>query len=304
MSSYPKVLAVLLLSALAYRSEAQVFSCNVSVKIQPDLAGAMDQGLIQEMEQNIAQLINQTNWTSENYKDHQRLVCELSISITSIPALNRFEASAQWLLLRPVYRSSYESVLMNYTDTEWGFEYVRGQPLRYIQGTAPDEITGLVAFYAYLCLALDADSFASEGGTQYLQQAYQITTLVPGAGSGGWSQFGNLRNRYWLIDNLLNPQFIPLREISYEYHRHGMDLMATDPDQARTHILEQLRILKDVLKSAAISSLGVMWLDSKYRELISVFSEGAPSERREAYELLKSVDPTRTEKYRRMLPDQ
>ena len=299
-----RVLFTLLLSSfLFYSADAQVFNCGVRVKIPPDLAGAVDQDLIQDMERNITQLFNHTSWTSETYKEYQRLTCELSISITATPSRNQYEASAQWLLLRPVYRSSYESVLMSYTDTEWSFEYLKGQPLRYIQGTIPDELTGLIAFYAYLCLALDADSFAEEGGTKYLQQAYQITTMVPSAGSGGWSQFGSLRNRYWLIDNLLNPQFTPLRAISYEYHRQGMDLMTTDAEQARSQILEQVRALKDILKSAAISSLGIMWIDSKYRELISIFSQGTPSDRREAYELLKSIDPTRTEKYRRILPD-
>lgn len=282
---------------------AQELDCNVQVLLPPELSSGINKNFAQDMERNIRQLLNETSWTRENYEPQERIRCDLSLNITALSSQNDYQVSAQWLLARPVYASSYESAVFNHTDTEWSFNYLQGQPLRYAEQAPVDEITGLLAFYAYILIGTDADSFSSLGGTPYFQQAQRIITLVPSAGSGAWSQFGNLRNRYWLLDNLLDPQFSELREISYQYHRHGMDLMSGDTNKGRAHILAQLRRLKALFDQTPPAVIKSIWLDSKQNELISLFSEGPRPARTETFEILKSIDPSRSDKYEQILRD-
>ena len=301
--NYKAVVVILLFLCSRAALVAQVIDCRVQISSLPQLSSALDRGLTDEMARSITQLLNETAWTKEEYQPQERIQCELSLSITSIPSRNTYKASAQWLLLRPVYASDYQSILLSYTDRDWQFNYLSGQPLRYMEMGRLNEITGLLAFYAYLMLGLDADSFEDNSGTPYFQRAKEITTLVPSAGTGSWSQFGDLRNRYWLVDNLLDPQFLSIRQISYRYHRHGLDLMSQNVNEARAHIFSQLKLLFEKLQNTPPSALGTQWLDSKHSELISIFSKGPRQQRSKVYEMLKRIDPSRTEKYEKILQE-
>ena len=296
-------IATVLLLLLCSRDSlaAQVMSCRVQISSLPQLSSALNKGLVEDMSRSITQLLNETNWTRDEYEPHERIQCELSLSITAMTSRNTYKATAQLLLLRPVYASDYQSVLLNYTDRDWQFNYMTAQPLRYMEMGRLDELTGLLAFYVYLMLGLDADSFKAGAGTLHFQRAKDIAALVPSAGSGSWSQFGNLRSRYWIVDNLLDPQFSALRQISYQYHRHGLDLMSENVDKARTHIFSQVKKLYEKLQNAPPSNLGTQWIDSKHNELISIFSVGPRQQRVKVRDMLKRIDPSRTEKYERIL---
>ncbi len=273
----------------------------MKVSYLPQLSSTLNKGLIQDMEKNIGQLLNQTTWTKQVYQPGERIQCDINLHITAVPALSSYTVSAQLLLVRPIYGTSYQTVLFSHTDTKWQFEYLRGQPLRYIQGASLTEITGLLTFYVYLMLGIDADSFSPLGGSPHFEQAQRIIGLVPSSNVGGWSQFGDQRNRYWLIDNFLDPKFADFRVISYEYHRKGMDLMEENAEQARLHIFDQLMQIKDIVHGSSSFILSIVWIDSKYRELISIFSKGPKKMRTEAFEALKRINPTRTEKYAKIL---
>ena len=291
-------LSTVLFLILAQKIFAQVLNCEVEVLAPPNLSSAISPNVVEDLSEAVRTLLNQTPWNDDEYKEIERIVCTFTLNITSLPDINTFEATTQVLVARPVYHTDYQSVLFNYTDTDWKFEYLPGQPLRYTEGLQLDELTGLLAFYAHLIIGLDKDSFILYGGNLHFQIARNIMSLVPSTGSGGWSQFGNLRNRYWLIDNLLDPRYRELRKIFYQYHRHGIDNLANRTEVARKHIFDQIKRFKEILQSNPPAQLTVSWIDTKYNEWISLFSEGDQVLREEIFTILTSIDPARTEKYK------
>ena len=286
---------------LSHRLCAQEFNCRVEVLVPPQLSAIVQPAQIEGMKKALDDLMNETIWSRETYQTQERLSCELTLTLTASPGVNTFEGSAQWQLVRPVYGSDYETVLFKYTDTDWKFDYAQGQFLRYNEGAPLDELTGLIAFYAQLMLGIDADSFAPLQGTPYFQNARRIANLVPSAGSGSWSQSGKLRSRYFLMDNLTDPQLRFLRELNYRYHLHGLDLMPEDPEAGRNELFKQLNIMATNVARIPPSILVSTWLDSKYRELIAVFSKGVKEEKERVYQLLRRMDPTRTEAYQELI---
>ena len=284
--------------------QAQELNCRIKVSIQPQLANTVRKTLIQGMERSIGILINQNRWTKEGeYRAHEKLQCEIVLTIQATPERNSYEASLQLLLTRPVYATNYQTVLFSHIDNDCKFKYVQEQPLRYIVGGSLDDLTALMAFYAYVLLGVDADSFTLLGGKSHFEAAQRILALKSGFGANGWSQFGKLRNRYWLITNLLDPQLSEFRALSYQYHRHGMDILSTDAKKARAHLLGQFKALETLQKRGNSAMLSILWMDAKYREAVFLFSKGSRSERKEAFDVLKRLDPPRTAKYERILKD-
>ena len=254
------------------------------------------------MEEAFTAYLNTTKWSEENFLPQERISCSIALTIQAVPTPGSYKGIAQIVAARPVYGSTYQTALFNYTDQDWSFNYQQGQVLRYINAGRLDELSALLAFYALLVVATDYDSFGKEAGTPYFTQAKDIVSRVESAGQGAWSQYGALRNRYWLLDNLLDAQLAPLRWVNYEYHRHGLDKMNTDKPAAQAHIIEQLRTLQALRSLRPVILWMSAWLDAKYGELIALCSEiEDPALRQESYNILRKLDPTRTEKYRRII---
>jgi hypothetical protein len=210
-----------------------------------------------------------------------------------MPSIGNFEASAQITAARPVYNSNYETVLFNFADREWEFEYIESLPLEYNDNTFVSNLTSMLAFYAYVVLALDYDSFSEQGGSAFIQKALIVVNNAQPANRAGWTALGNNRNRYALLENLNNPQMVDLRKNTYRYHRLALDTFDKTPDQSRDIILEVLKNLKKVWLIYPNSIFVITFLDAKATELVNVFSEGSLQVRREAYDILTSIDPKR-----------
>ncbi|MEQ9299129.1 MAG: DUF4835 family protein [Cyclobacteriaceae bacterium] len=278
---------------------SQELNCRVIIDAQQ--VQSTERDIFDEMEIAFAQFLNDRKWTEDNFENDERINCNLIINISSMPTISNFEASVQILSARPVYESNYESILLNFGDRDWTFEYAPSQPLNYNDNAFNNNITSLLAFYAYVIIGLDYDSFESMAGQPYMERAWQVVNNAQQSGFAGWNQFGSIRNRYWLGENLINQQMEPLRESIYSYHRQGMDLMQTDPEKARTTILEGLKKMQQVNNTRPRAILTTSYLDAKTDELANVFSQGNNTVRRNAYNIITQIDPSKAEALKKMI---
>lgn len=266
---------------------------NFKVTINADKIQTTDRGIFKDMERSFANFLNTRKWTNDSYNIQEKINCTLFLNITKMPSIGNFAANAQITSARPVYNSNYETVLLNFADREWEFEYIESLPLEYNDNSYVTNLTSMLAFYAYMVLSMDYDSFGELGGTPYVQKALMVVTNAQSGNRIGWDALSSNRNRYALVENMNNPQMVELRKNTYKYHRLALDTFDKNPDQSREIILEVLKNVKKVWTIYPNSILVISFFDSKASELVNIFSDGSLSVRREAYDILTSIDPKR-----------
>lgn len=274
---------------------------NCRVVVNADQVQTTERSIFQEMEVTFAEFMNNRRWTEDQYDQEERINCNLILTISQMPSIGRFEASVQVLSSRPVFNTDYESVLMNFADRDWTFEYVASQPIQFSENTFLDNVSSLLAYYAYMIIGFDYDSFSELGGEDYFQKAWQVVINAQQSGYPGWEQFNSIRNRYWMAENLLSNEMEPIRRAYYQYHRQGMDLLSEQPDDAHKSILESLSQIQKANNARPRSILTISFLDAKADELAQIFTTGNPSERREAYNILTNIDPTKSDVFEVMI---
>ncbi|MFZ1808072.1 MAG: DUF4835 family protein [Cyclobacteriaceae bacterium] len=266
---------------------------NFKVVVNAEQVQTTDRAIFKDMERAFANFLNTRKWTNDSYKNYEKINGTLFLNITKMPSIGSFTANAQITSARPVYNTNYESVLLNFADREWEFEYIESLPLEYNDNTYISNLTSMLAFYAYIVLGMDYDSFSDLGGTPYFQRALTVVNNAQPSNRPGWQALGSNRNRYALIENLNNPQMVELRKNTYRYHRQALDTFEKTPDQSRTVVLTVLKNLKTVWTTYPNAIFVVSFFDTKANELVNIFSDGNLSVRREAYDILNSVDPKR-----------
>ena len=296
----PKYFLILcLLFSIPLVSSGQELNCRVVVNAEQ--VQTTERAVFKEMEIAFAEFMNNRAWTDDEFADEERINCNLIINISEMPAIGRFQASVQILSSRPIYGTDYESVLLNFADRDWTFEYIQSQPLQFNENSFLSNITSLLAYYAYIIIGLDYDSFEELGGEPHFQTAWQIVTNAQQSGFNGWEQFNSIRNRYWLAENLLNNQLEPIRRAYHQYHRLGLDILNETPDEGRSEILASLSKLKKANTARPRSILMISFLDAKSDELSQIFSKGNRTEGRSAYNILTGIDPVKAEDFQAMI---
>lgn len=286
-----RLIAIGLLSMLSLAAAGQELNCKVT--INADQIQTSDRGIFKDMERNIANFMNTRKWTNDTYKNYERINCAIFLNISRMPSIGSFMASAQITLARPVYNSNYETVLLNFADREWEFEYIESLPLEYNDNAYISNLTSILAYYAYIILGMDYDSFSERGGDPFFQSALMVVNNAQSSNRPGWQSIGSTRNRYNLIENINNPQMAELRKGIYKYHRQALDNFDKKPDEGRQTILNVLKSIRNVWQIYPSSIYVITFFDSKSNELVNVFSEGNLSVRREAYDILTVVDAKR-----------
>lgn len=266
---------------------------NFKVSINAEQIQTTDQAIFKDMERAFANFLNTRKWTQDAYKPHEKINCTLFLNISKMPSIGNFEANAQITAARPVYNSNYETVLFNFADREWEFTYIESLPLEFNDNSYITNLTSMLAFYAYLVLAMDYDSFSELGGNPYVQKALMVVNNAQSSNQAGWTALGNTRNRYALIENMNNPQFVEVRKSTYRYHRLALDTFDKTPDQSREILLSILKEYKKAWTIYPNAILVISFFDAKSSELVNIFSEGNLQVRREAYDILTSIDPKR-----------
>jgi hypothetical protein len=297
---------VALLLALHNYSFAQELEFTVTIDRQqtPDLP----KNITEDLRTNILTFVNNTRWTSDNYSPQERIKCNLIITLTEGSKVGRYLSVAQIQFVRPVYGTTYETVLFTFLDKNFDFELAQGQPLDYNENVYLSNIVSMLSFYTYIALALDYDSFSKLGGSQYIEKAFMLANIAQSAGIAPLSQSGktgwelsDFNNRMALINNLNNQQFAPFREGLYEYHREALDKFAENPDEARKKIIGVLKKIKQTRQVISVSIVNGSFFLAKKQELINIFSKAPQDLKMEAYNLLKEIDGINSDAYAAIL---
>ncbi len=274
---------------------------NCQVIINSDRVQTTEKRIFRDMEVAFTQFMNNTHWTNDVFLPQERINCNLNITIERQPSIGSFNATVQVQSVRPIYDTNYESLILNFADRDWQFEYTEAMPLEYNENTFNNNLVSMLSFYAYIILGMDYDSFGKLDGDPFFTIAQNIVTLAQPSNRVGWQAFENNRNRYWLSENLNNQQMESIREGIYTYHRQGLDRFITDPDKARNQILEVLKNIQEIKNIQPNAILIISFFDAKTDEIIKIFSEGNMQVRRQAYDILAETDPTQTEKYKSII---
>lgn len=282
-------------------SQLQAQELNCVVKVDDQRAQTSDRNVFRDMEQSFARFLNNRKWTNDEYTPQERIQCNLSITIESMPAVGVFQATVQVQSVRPVYNTNYSSLMLNFADRDWQFQYIESTPLDFGDNVFTSNLTSMLAFYAYIIIGIDNDSFAEFGGEEQFKKALDIVNLAQQSESAGWQAFQSNRNRYWLSENFTNQDLRPIRKGLYTYHRLALDIFEKKPDDARALILEVLKEVQAANRRRPNSILKIAFFDAKKNELVRIFEKGNLAVRREAYNILVDLNPTNTENYKSII---
>ncbi len=282
-----------------YLSHGQELNCVV--KVNADRVQTTERGVFSDMEKTFSQFMSNTRWTKDVFQPFEKINCSLTITIESMPSIGSFNATVHIQSSRPVYNTNYETLMFNFADRDWSFEYTESQPLEYTDNVYSSNLVSMLAYYAYVIIGIDYDSFGKLSGDPYFNKALSIVNLAQPSNRAGWQPFDSNRNRYWLIENLTNQQMQPIREGIYEYHRLALDKFNDDPDAARKIILNVLQNIQKVNDLHPNSILVISFFDAKSDELKNIFSQGDIQVRRQAYEIITKIDPTKADQFKSIL---
>jgi hypothetical protein len=300
-----KIALLLAYIPVFFSLQAQELKVNVIVdseQIKETGTGSYtDKAFFRDMQVQISTFLNTNKWTKIQFKPEERLSCNLYITIREVPSQNQFKGTAQFQSSRPVYASSYESILMDFVDTYFEFEYALGQQMIYNDNQFTSNLTSLLAFYAYTALAIDFDSYGYLGGNPYLEKALEIVNTAQQQNYKGWKAFDGQNVRYWLNENQNNQQLIQLREAVYEYHRLGLDNFSFNADTARAHILASIGKIKKAFELRPTSVFIKSFFNGKAEELVKIFQQASTEQKQQAYDILRTIDATNNEKYLKII---
>ncbi len=298
-SMYRIFIGFLLLIVSANQIVGQELNCKVVVN--DERAQTSDRRVFRDMEVEFARFMNDRKWSNHNYRPEERIQCNMAITIESMPAVGFYNATVQIQSSRPVYNTSYSSLIFNFADRDWQFEYVESTPLDFGDNVFSSNLTSMLAFYAYIIIGLDKDTFEEFGGEEQFKKALDIVNLAQQTSKSGWQAFQSNRNRYWLSENLTNQDLRPIRKGLYTYHRLAMDQFETKQDESRTLVVNVLKDIQAANRNIPNSILKIAFFDAKKNELAKIFEKGNPATKKEAYTILMAVDPSNTEKYRSII---
>ena len=292
------IIALLFLFIFVEEGAAQELRCNVTVSAR-GIQGA-NQNLFRTMQSDLYDFMNNRKWTDHVYSYDEKIRCNILIRLDEQISADEFRGSIQVQLTRPIFNSSYTSTVINIKDNDFHCKYVEFQPLEFNETSNRDNLTNIMAFYAYVILGFDYDTFSEEGGTEFFQKAQAIVNNSQNARERGWKAFESERNRYWLIENVLNKSYSSFRTCMYNYHRNGLDMMSDRVEEGRANVAESLRDIQKVFRRRPSTYILQMFFDAKADELVNIFSKSFPDERNRVMTILNEVDPSNGSKYEKI----
>ncbi len=273
----------------------------ISISINSQQLQGTDQRIFQTLQTAIGEFLNKKTWTNLKYKPEERVEGTMMITLTERVSGDEYKGRINLIVRRPIYKTNYNSVILNWVDRDFQFKYIEQQPLEFVEGSHTDNLTSTLAFYVNLFLGLDSDTFSKFGGTQYFEKANAIVSAAQNAPEKGWKAFESQRNRYWLIENLLNGSYTPVREALYVYHRRGLDVMSDNIEMGRLAVMESLELLQRVQRSRPGLFLLQLFMEAKKEELVNIFSQASQMDKPKAVNILKELDPSQANTYEKIL---
>jgi hypothetical protein len=291
-----KYLLLTICLILSLASYAQDLNARVQI-LAPQIPNS-NRRVLDVLETSIRDFLNGRKWSPDALQPQERIDCNFIITITDWDGSSgNFSAEAQIQSNRPVFNTSYNSTILNLSDKDFSFSYSEGQALDYSDQNFISNLSSLLAFYAYVITGMDYDTFSKMGGTPYFQKAQTVLNNAQNAPNPGWKAHENLRNRFWLVENLLNKSFTPLRESMYSYHREGLDVMTENPEKGMKAIYSILPQLEKIDKQKQGSILNQVFFTAKSDELVYILNNAEAQEKAKAFTILSEIDPANSLKY-------
>ncbi|SDF32519.1 protein of unknown function [Mucilaginibacter pineti] len=291
----PITVLCVLFALFVYRAAAQDLNARVQV-VSPKIQ-VSNKRIFQTLENAMKDFLNGRKWTADPILPQERIDCNFVLNITNWDGGSVFSAELQVQSSRPVYGSSYTSTLLNINDRDVDFTYNEGQTVDYSDQNFQGNLSSVMAFYAYIIVGMDYDTFARYGGSQYFAAAQNVVTNAQTGPYKGWKAFDGNINRYWLSENLNNKLYGPLRSFMYDYHRNGLDAMADNASKGRKAISVLLPNLQQIDRQRVGSMFPLIFYTAKSDELVSLYSKADNQERLQAMNLLMQTDPANGNKY-------
>ncbi len=283
----------LLLTCLTARAQ----DLNARVKVVAPKIQITNKRILQTLETAMKDFLNGRKWSADDIAPNERIDCNFVLNITSWDGSSTFSGELQVQSSRPVYNSTYTTTLLNINDRDIDFTYTDGQTIDYSDQNFQSNLSSIMAFYAYVIVGMDYDSFSKYGGTPYFLNAQTVMINAQTSSYKGWKGFDTNVNRYWLIENLNNKIYDNLREFIYNYHRNGLDMMADNPNKARKYISSILPVLSQVDRKRLGSYFPLAFFTAKNAEFVSIFSAASQQDRVNAMNILSAADPANGTKY-------
>ena len=300
-------LLVIVLMLVTGSLAAQELQGKVTV-VSNRVGNTVNQSVFRTLQTALNNLVNNRKWTSDNFSPNERIECNFLLNLEPTADANVYNASLTIQAARPVFNSSYLSPIINFQDENIIFKYVEFQQLEFNENRVSGSdalvanLTAVFAYYAYMMLGFDYDSFSPRGGDPYFQKAQNIVNNAPdGRSISGWKAFDGTRNRYWLVENMLNSRYTIMHDIYYNYYRMGMDKLYDDENKARAEVLNALNLLNNFVTDNPNKMISQFFFQGKSTELIKLFSKAPQQDKGRASELLQRLDITNADKYKDQL---
>lgn len=265
---------------------------QAKVNINHSQIQGTDASIFDNLQQTLEQFVNERQWTALQFQKNERISCSFNLTVTKYDRdNNRFSCTALIQANRPVYNSAYTTTLYNVSDKNFDFEFAQFDQLIFNDETIDNQLTALFAYYAYLIIGIDLDSFSPMGGTEVLQQCMNLVNNAQDLGYAGWKAFEDSRNRFAFINDYLEESLKPFRQLQYDYYRNGLDEMANNAERGRTNITAALDNLKKAHDNKPLSLLPQIWTDYKRDELANIYKgKGTQKEKESIYEMLFAIN--------------
>ena len=297
---YYLIVSLVLLSAIA---NAQELNCNIQISAQR-IQGSNRQ-VFESMQRDLFEFMNNTVWTNHVFSYAERIDCNILINLTDQLSADEFKGTVQIQLSRPVFNTTYNSTMLNFIDNNFQFKYVEFQPLEFDPNTYKSSLVSVLAYYTYMILGFDYDSFSPLGGTEFFQMAEKIVTTAQNAPEPGWKPYDGSRNRnrYWLAKNVLDKEYEGVRQFLYDYNINGLDKMESKISEARISIVESLKLIQDVYRKKPDPFMYIVEIimDAKSDEIVNIFTESFPEEKSRVVQILTEIDPSKKTTYEKII---
>ena len=277
---------------LAFATSAHTQELQAKVNINTQQIGVTDKSVFDDLQQNLERFINERQWTELQFQQNERIVCNFNITATKYDkTINRFECTALIQANRPVYNAAYTTTLFNFQDQNFHFDYAQFDQLQFNDDIIDRQLTAIVAYYVYLIIGLDLDSFAPFGGTEILQRCMNLVNNAQELGFPGWKAFEDSKNRFALINDYIDEAMKPFRQFQYDYYRNGLDEMANNAERGRANITTAMENLKKAHQDKPLSMVPMIWTDYKRDEIANIYKgKGTVKEKDAVYNILFDIN--------------
>ena len=302
MSSIARYIVILVVGIVSLCSVGRIQAQELEAKVvvnHSKIQGT-NNSVFTTLQDAMTEFLNTRKWSNSQYTARERIACSFNLIVNEYSDEGRFGCSLMVQANRPVYNASYNTTVLNFNDNAVDFNYIEHDKLEFSDDMIDNNLTAVLAYYAYLIIGLDMDTFSPKGGTDIFHKAENVVNNAQMVGEDGWKAFGDSKNRHAIINDYMNGAMEPYRQLLYDYHRKGLDEMAQNAERGRSNITTSLTLLEKVKQDKPMSVLPQLFTEIKKDELLGIYSKGTTKEKEEVCRILTLVNPSFTEEWEKI----